>query len=179
MNDKMRLLIVKQTRHVLGAVTQAAKDDQVLGTTGILVRFGKKVAGAVTTEKKPFEVPVQELEATPAVNLDLAVFLQPREYLADDGGQPVKITQTTSVAVDLKSDKVTVTLPGSDIAAEDTNVWVQIDGDNLPSTRVVTGTIKKDENTCTLEIAPLENGSYFLVALVKGYLMFTGNDSFP
>lgn len=172
MNDKMRLLVVKETRHVLGAVTLNAESEQVLGNAGILVRFDKKTTTTSTSEMKPFEVAADELEAAAATDLDMAVVLKPLDYLAEESGAATKLTGSVS-NVELETNKITVTV--STAVTDETSVWVQIFAATLPSPRIAKGKILKEKDECVIEIETLESGTYFFAALAKGHAIYTSS----
>jgi hypothetical protein len=165
MTDKMTLLFVKHTGHVLAALTRSADPTGEISAADLALG-GLLVRGA--SGQKQFEVPSEQLDDL-TVDLEPVVLLQPRAYTADQG-QAVPLPSTTAPAVTLTATDVKVTLSAQ--ATAETKVWLQVDGGNLTSPRVADGVIPTGMPAVTLPIEALDPGNYDVFALVSGYLPF-------
>src|SRR3982751_5650579 len=137
MTDKMTVLYINQTKHVLAALTHISDSDATLAADtiagdGLLIRGFTPGANPKVTGNERFVVPPESLNVL-NVDLNEAVFLNPRAFYADENqkmASPLPSNTVTSVV--LASTKITVqltTLPA--VVPADTNVWVQIAGGSL------------------------------------------------
>jgi hypothetical protein len=167
MTDKMTLLFVKHTGHVLAAVTRSADPTGKI-LTGDLALGGLLVRGFSGQEQ--FEVPPEQLDVL-TVDLEPVLLLQPRAYTVDQG-QAVPLPNITAPTVALTATDVTVTLSGP--VPADTKVWSQVDGGNLTSPRVADGVIPASvgASAVTLRIEAVDPGTYNVLVLVGGRLPF-------
>jgi hypothetical protein len=158
MTDKMTLLYVKQTGHVLGAVTREADPDGAI-TPQALAQGGLLVRGFSTNEQ--FEVPPEQLNVL-TVDLQEVVLLDPRGYVVDEEEQSVgNLPGLTAPTVTLTPKDVTVALA----TASDVKVWVQIAGASLTQPQVVTGTIPAGGLSVVMQIETLGPGQYQTLTL--------------
>jgi hypothetical protein len=179
MTDKMTVLFVKHTGHVLAAVTSNA-DPTAKISAGDLARGGLLVRGfpaiPPTTGNEQFEVPPGELDVM-SVDLDPALLLKPRNFIIDDG-QLVQIPIATVNNVALTTPtKVTVTLAAA--VTEETKVWVQVDGGNLAEPRTAEGKIPNTGTSTELQIQTLDPGTYFVLTLVVDRLPDVRTQAIP
>jgi hypothetical protein len=163
MTNKMTVLFVKHTGHVLAAVTRSANPTGQISAEN-LARGGLLVRGFAGNEQ--FKVPPEELDVL-TTDFDSALLLQPRAFIIEDG-QPVQTPNGTNPAaisgVSLTSANVTVTLNSP--VDEETKVWVQVDGGNLVEPRTADGKILIHTQSTVLQIQTLDPGTYYLLTLV-------------
>ena len=90
MTDKMTLLFVKHTGHILAAVTRSADPTGEISAED-LARGGLLVRGF--NGDTQFEVPSRELDVL-TVDLDPALLLQPRAFVVDEDQKvPVPVSR--------------------------------------------------------------------------------------
>jgi hypothetical protein len=162
MTDKMTLLFIKQTGHILAAVTRGADPTGEISAED-LARGGLLVRGF--NGDTQFEVPSRELDVL-TVDLEPALLLQPRAFVVDENQKvPVPVSGGTVNAVDLSVTQVTVT-PSEGQVPEDTKVWVQITGGDLTQPLIATGTVPTDGTAVALPLIPLNAGHYKVLTFV-------------
>lgn len=167
MTEKMTVLFIEQTGHVLGALTHVADptaelSPSVLASGGLLVRG--------FPGKQQFEVPPEWLK-TLNVDLNEAVLLNPRAFYVDEtqkSALPVASAPISSVVLD--STKVTVTPISATVAVTTlTKVWVQVAGGTLTEPRVAKGELKIGDKKLELSIETLDPGPYSVLTLAVNY----------
>ena len=127
MTDKMTLLFVKHTGHILAAVTRSADPTGTISAED-LARGGLLVRGF--NGDTQFEVPPRELDVL-TVDLDSALLLQPRAFFVDENQKvPVPVSSGTVNAVSFVGDSCDCYTSRPPVP-EDTKVWVQITGGDL------------------------------------------------
>jgi hypothetical protein len=159
MTDKMTVLFVKHTGHVLAALTRNADPEGKISAEDV-ARGGLLVRGLGGSEQ--FKVLPEELELI-TVDLDPALLRQPRAFIIDNG-QPLQTPVATVANVSLTSANITVAL-GAPVT-EETKVWVQVDGGNLAEPRTAEGKILINTDNAVLQIQTLDPGTYYLLTLV-------------
>jgi hypothetical protein len=167
MTDKITLLFVEHTGHVLAAVTRNADPTGPI-SAGELAAGGLLVRGF--SPQAQFEVSSEQL-AVLTVDLDPVVLLQPRTYRVEQAqAVPLPSTLVTDLTVKLTATNVEVSLTGS--APEETRVWFQIEGGHLTSPLVAYGVIPTGMQKVTLPIEALGPGTYNVLVLVVDYPPF-------
>ncbi len=180
MNDKMTVLYVKQTGHVLAAVTRVAAPDgkivpDELAGSGLLVR-------GLGNNLQTFELPTPELDVQ-VVNLESNLLLRPWAYSFDDASKSVSlVTAAISATTVLTKTQVTVTL-GQAVVATTAKLMIQIQGGSLakpliikiPDTQIGTTTT----TVINVPIVTLDDGDYQMVIFVSGRLPSVSSITFP
>lgn len=171
MTNKMTLLLVKKTGHVLGVVTRESDPEGTLEPADIageelLVRFAGRAADTPFAVAQ-FFVPAAEL-AVEVKDLDPVVVTRPREfYLNADkqvagaaGAVPtVTLSGNTQINVDLAAN-VTAKTP----------VWIQVSAAaDLTRTQVRQADIDVNQDDVDLEVLPLNSGLHYVLTLVAGH----------
>ena len=184
MNEKMQVLYVEHTGHVLGAISRTSDpegelDAEALAGGGLVV----DTVDSATAELRHFEVPAATLK-TSSVSFDPAVFSEPREYLAQAGAvSRASIDITAGTLPDLSTAALKISNPSADPVPKDgIQVFAVIESDlgDAGLRRVVAGKLEKDDTDVTLGLtvlpgeaaATLESGDYHLLVLVGGYLPY-------
>jgi hypothetical protein len=191
MSDKMQVLFVKPTGHVLAAFTRTADPEDkpkvsALAGSGLLVRNLTTVSVS-SSEDETLHVESEggETLVAPSDSLDVAVvdydqdvFDDPRSFVAGGGkvesfGAPARSTIT------LSRDKLIIEVTGG--VPSDLKVWAQVEKvitstDSDPVTRVMTGIIEKTKTKAELILtispggtaASIPTGKYYILVLVEG-----------
>lgn len=160
MTDKMTIVYIKKTGHIVGALTRTADPESkptatALVGTGLILRSPKNLKKvALGNETKTLIVPVEMLD-TVVVDLDPDVFgSNLMGFAVDTGGQVVAKLGGNIITTppDLNTTKIKVTSPS--IPAEPVAVWVQLEEltpqpGNEPERRVMEGIIDKNGNNKT------------------------------
>jgi hypothetical protein len=173
MPDKMTLLFVKHTGHILAAVTRSADPTGTISAED-LARGGLLVRGFDSTRPShqfEFEVPSRELDVL-TVDLEPALLLDPRAFFVDENKKvpmPVAGGSVPLPGVQLTATQVTVTPistpPGSTVS-DDTKVWVQIIGGDLTQPLIATGTVPRGQSNVAIPLVPLRTGDYDVLTFV-------------
>jgi hypothetical protein len=165
MTDKMTLIVVKKTGHVLGVVTRESDPEGKLEPKDVageklLVRFAGSAFSAAQ-----FFVPSDEL-AVEVKDFDPVVVVRPREFYLNADKQVTGTTGTPTVAV--TSMQITVTVAPA--VTVKTPAWVQVLSKNDPTdTQVRQGEIDVGQTHVDLDVLPLNSGDdYHVFALVGG-----------
>lgn len=171
MTDKMTLIVIKKTGHVLGAVTRESDPEGTLDPADVageelLVRFAGRQQDPPFYVAQ-FMVPVDEL-GVEVKDYDPVVVTRPREfYLNADknvvgaaGVIPtITLSGNTQINVDLAAN-----------VTEKTPVWIQVTPATDPSsTQVRQGDINVNEDDVDLEVLPLDSGLHYVLTLVAGH----------
>jgi hypothetical protein len=166
MPDKMTLLFVKHTGHILAAVTRSADPTGRISAED-LARGGLLVRGFdfISNKQFEFEVPSRELDVL-TVDLEPALLLKPSEFVVDENQKvPVPASDGTMITVGLSATHVTVTPAGPPVP-EDTKVWVQIIGGDLTQPLIAAGTVPTGGTSVALPLVPLHAGQYDVLTFV-------------
>ena len=184
MNDKMQVLFVKQTGHLVAAFTRSADPEgnagvQSLAGTGVLVRNVQKRLPAASGGESLL-VDASSLDVA-VVDFRSDVFPAPIQFTAG-GGAVARLGTGTSATLSIgtfNTDAITIQL--SAMPNENVKVWAQIEQltPGMPlERRVVQGEIDKTQTGVTLRLTtslggpqaslPNKNTCNILV-LVAGY----------
>jgi hypothetical protein len=162
MPDKMTLLFVKHTGHILAAVTRSADPTGTISAED-LARGGLLVRGFNSDTQ--FEVPPRELDVL-TVDLEHPLILQPRAFFVDATQKvPMPVAGGPVHAVLLSATQVTVTPIGTPVP-EDMKVWVQITGGDLTQPLIATGTVPTGGTNVALPLVPLNAGHYDVLTFI-------------
>jgi hypothetical protein len=170
MNEKVALLFVAHSGHVLAAITRAADpegklDAKDLAGAGLLVRGFDDISPphAITErfEVSPADLGVLITDFTP----DL--LLQPRSFVIDQDQKTPVIVSSAIQSIEVTANKVTITLSAP--AQGDKQVWVQIVGGSLGQPKTIKGRILSDSSALDISM-DLGPGNYFALALVSSHL---------
>lgn len=188
MNNKMMVLFVKNTGHVVAAATRATDPEgkasaAALAGTGLPVRSSRKIAPTLA-EEKALVIPPDSLDVA-VVQLDPDVFGSPLSFVAG-GGVVAKLGSSIAVVDLFKTDKVTI--EASSPPSDNLGVWVQLEEvsptpGNAPERRVMEGVIDKGTNgtnkSVTLDLTirpggppasiPNNTKEYYILVLVAGH----------
>ena len=185
MSDKMQVLFVKQTGHVLAAFTRTADPEGKVSAndltgSGVRIRNVTRV-GATPPGGETLSVPPDSLDVA-VVNFDADVFTSPLSFAAGGGvvAQLGTDIPQTIPSADFKTGQITVTL--SSPAAEDLSVWLQLEEvnplpGNEPERRVTQGLMSKTESTVDLNLtirpggppASIPKKDFYVLVLVAGH----------
>ena len=170
MTDKMTLILLKKTGHVLGVVTRESDPEgklepvDVAGET-LFVRF----AGEPSTahfELAQFFVPADEL-ALEVKDYDDLVVTRPRAFYLNADKNVVGTAGTAPTITGPSSTQITVDAGGN--VTVKTPVWVQITSISNPTiTQVRQGDIEIGQDTVDLDVLPLDSGHHYVFTLVGG-----------
>jgi hypothetical protein len=177
MTDKMTLLFIKHTSHILAAVTRNA-DPTAKISAEELARGGLLVRGLVGSDAQ-FEVPPGELDIA-TVDLEPTLLLQPRAFFIDEDQEPPLpiISGATVNTVTLTATTVTVK-PDNTPVLNDTNVWVLITGGNLTQPQIAKGLVQSGQPSTAFPLVPLEAGNYDVLTFVATRQPHVLNHSIP
>jgi hypothetical protein len=172
MNEKMTLLLVKETGHIVAALTRAADPEAALKTDllageALLVRyFGNITAdGYGATE---FLVQPDQLDVL-ITDLDAGVVSNPRGFFVDASkeARPLNLVAAVSVTSPLASNaQIVITAAPTEKA----KVWIQVVGPPPAIPQVATEEIPADGPNVTVDIRPLDQPAtdYHVLVLVAG-----------
>ena len=168
MTNKMSLILVKKTGHVLGVVTRESDPEGPLEPAGVageelLVRFvGNPTAATFNAQ---FFVPANEL-AVEVKDFDDVVVTRPREFCLNADKQVVGTTGTATVANPPPSNTQIRVSAGAAVAVK-TPVWIQTSSSTDPTnTQVRQGEIDVGQITVDIDVLPLDSGDHYVLALV-------------
>jgi len=155
MSDKMQVLYIEQTGHILAAFTRVADADSltdiktILGD-GLLVHNLKSIPSAAGTAGETLFVPLDQLKVK-VVKLNPGAFFAPLGFVVN-GGEASELgnVKPSTPSLTVNDIKITITTAVS----EATNVWVQIQENNPPpgdepKRRVMSGQITPVSSTST------------------------------
>jgi hypothetical protein len=177
MTDKMTLLYLKQTGHVLGAVTRVADPDGEI-TPEALAQGGLFVRGLAANQQ--FEIQPEQLDVL-TVDLQEVALLNPRGFIVNEEDQTAEELQpggsSALNASTVTATRVTVNLAASPATTTEVKVWVQIQGGNLTQPQIVSGKIAAGAVTVDLQIETLSPGQYVLLTVATGRMPRVDTDS--
>lgn len=172
MTNKMTLILVKKTGHVLGVVTRESDPEGTLEPVGVageelLVRFVGEPTGALF-DVAHFLVPADEL-ALEVKDFDPMVVPRARDFYLNADKQVVATSGAAAVPNPTSIMQVTVNASGA--VGVKTPVWIQISSSTDPTdTQVRQGEIDVSQPGVVIDVLPLTSGSvYYVLALVGGH----------
>lgn len=181
MTDKMTLILVKKTGHVLGVVTRESDPEGKLEPADVageklFVRFAGDPTDAPFALAQ-FFVPAEELSVE-VVDFDPLVVARPRAFYLNADKAVVGTGGTAPTIPSSSSTQVTVDV-GPNVIAK-TAVWVQISSVSNPTvTQVRQGDIEVGADTVDLEVLPLDSGHHYVLTLVGGREQFVADINVP
>jgi hypothetical protein len=172
MNEKMTLLFVKHTRHVLALLTRAADAEgaaaaEELAGAALLVRYVGDTTRTFTPQAN-FNVPADELDAK-TVDFDPDTFENPRAFSLDEENvvRPHDLTASGLAAAPPSGSTTQVKVSLTANVSDDTPVWLNVTDGTSAQTR--TGQIAAGTNSVNINVAQLSPGTYYVLALVAGF----------
>lgn len=169
MTNKMSLIVVKKTGHVLGVVTRESDAEGPLEPAGVageelLVRYAGNPTGAAFNVAQ-FLVPANEL-AVEVKDFDEVVVTRPREFCLNADKQVVGTTGTATVPDPPPSNTQIKVSAGAAVAAK-IPVWIQVSSSSDPTnTQVRQGEIDVGQLDVDIDVLPLDSGDHYVLALV-------------
>lgn len=186
MNDKMTVVYIKKTGHVVAALTRATDPGEKfpvasVAGTGLLVRNRKKAPSAAAGNGEQLLLPLDSLD-TASVEYNVEVFGSPLSF-AVGGGVAARQGGIFPTITGFTVSGITVAL-ASGTAKEDLDVWVQVEEaepvQDTPERRFVAGTIKAGDSSKSLSFTippgqtivslPNPTGDYFVLVLLAGHM---------
>lgn len=169
MSEKITVLYVKQTGHVLAVLTRAADAEaeptveQLTGEALPVRRLGLHSAGWFPSVE--FLVPASELKAK-NVDIKPGVIENPRGFYLDENDelQPLDTTNSISSAT-LSGTQVTVTV-GGPVATAEADVLIHITDPNPANAQTQTAVKAATSPTVNVNISPLSAGTHHVLTLV-------------
>src|SRR5215813_13712918 len=129
MTDKLDVIYVKSSKHILAAITRNADptgkikiDD--LARAGLLIRSFAAVSP--TTGNERFEIPSKDLEVA-TVDLDLGILLRLRAYSFDDVGKKAILTPTAPIIASVTLSNVNIVVNVNAPVTKETPVRAQVE----------------------------------------------------
>ena len=169
MTDKMTLLCVNKTGHILGFVTRESDPEtklqpQELAGETLLVRFiGDPTVTAFKTAQ--FLVPASDLSVE-IKSYDDVVVTRPRDFCLDASKQVVSAV-AVNPTVTLAGNRVSVDVV-SNVTAK-TAVWIQVSSAIDPSnTQTRDAEIPLNEKIANFDLLPLDVGKHNVLVMVAG-----------
>jgi hypothetical protein len=172
MSDKMTVLFVKDTGHVLASLTRASDPEapltpDVLAGDAFIVRYiGDPTASGY--EESSFQFKPDQLDVL-IPDLNAARLANPRGYFVDADKNVVPVNSVASVTPSFPSTgQIRVTVPSA--LTQESKVWVQIVDPTTSEMQIVTGKIAFAASQVDLNLSPLDSGTqYDVLALVQGF----------
>ena len=169
MSDKMTLLCVKKTGHILGFVTRESDPETTLlpedlAGENLLVRLIGDTS-ATTFKTAQFLVPAADLSVE-IKDYDEVAVTRPRDFCLDDSKQLVSaialqpnVTRTGNrISVDVVTN-----------VGKKTAVWIQVSSAVDPAnTQTRDGEIPINEKVANFDVLPLDVGDHNVLVLVAG-----------
>ncbi|HWS89091.1 MAG TPA: hypothetical protein VN282_19120 [Pyrinomonadaceae bacterium] len=170
MSEKITVLYVEQTGHVLAVLTRAADAEaepvveELAGEALPVRRFGLTTATWFPTVE--FLVPASELKAK-NVDLKPGVVENPRGFYLDENDELQPFDATTSVfSATLSGTQVTVTVAGATAIAAEADVLIHITDPNPANAQTQTAVKAAASTTVVVNISPLSAGTHHVLTLV-------------
>ena len=176
MTNKMTLILVKKTGHVLGVVTRESDPEGPLEPAGVageelLVRFVGDPTAATFNDAQ-FLVPANEL-AVEVKDFDQVVVTRPREFWLNADKQVVGTGANPTVDNPNPTPNTQIRVTAAAAATVKTPVWIQVSSTTDPTnTQVRQGEIDVGQNLVNLDVLPLDSGDHYVLALVGGHAVF-------
>jgi hypothetical protein len=171
-SEKITVLYVEQTGHVLAVLTRAADAEaepvveELAGAALPVRRLGD--SGEAWFPNVEFLVPASELKAK-NVDLKPGVVENPRGFYLDENDevQPLDATRAVDDAtLNVAGTQVTVTVTGTAAVAEKSAVWIHITDPNPANAQTQTAEKAEAVNTVNVNITPLSAGTHYVLTLV-------------
>lgn len=172
MSEKITVLYVAQTGHVLAVLTRAADAEaepaveELAGAALPVRRLGDHSEGWFPSVE--FLVPASELKAK-NVDLKPGVIENPRGFYLDDNDevQPLDATrEVDSVTLNGAGTQVAVKVKGAAAIAEESAVWIHITDPNPANAQTQTDVKAATIDTANVNISPLSAGTHYVLTLV-------------
>jgi hypothetical protein len=189
MNEKMQVIFIKQTGHVLAAFTRGADPEgkpavEALVGTGLIIRNKKQILPpppAIAPTGETIFVPSDSLDVV-AVDFDPETFTSPLTFAAGGGKVELLGSIAPPSALTLAEDKLTITTTHPN----DLKIWAQVQKVPTPTdteqmTRVMEGIIEKGATSADLTLTIFPGGpaatipkpaDYYVLVLVEGQRPF-------
>lgn len=171
MTDKMTLITIKKTGHILGVVTRESDPEGTLEPADVageelLVRFAGNPTSALF-DLAQFLVPADEL-ALEVKDYDEMVVTRARDFYLN-ADKDVVGTAGSAPTIANPATKTQITVNAVGVVLEKTPVWVQISSSIDPTnTQVRQGEIDANQSTVVLDVLPLDTGVHYVLTLVGG-----------
>ena len=171
MTNKMTLILVKKTGHVLGVVTRESDPEGALEPAGVageelLVRFIGDPASATFNDTQ-FFVPANELSVE-VKDFDQVVVTRPREFCLNADKQVVGTAGSITVSNPAPANTQIKIDVGANVAAK-TPVWLQVSSAVDPTkTQVRQGEIDVGQREVDVDVLPLDSGDHYVLAFAAG-----------
>ena len=172
MSDKMTVLFVKDTGHVLASLTRASDPeaqlapDVIAGEAFIMRYIGDPAANGY--EDSSFQFKPDQLDVL-IPDLNASRLSNPRGYFVDADKNVVPVNSVTTVAASFTSASQVRLTVGSPLTQE-SKVWVQIVDPTTSEMQIVTGKIAFAASQVDLNLSPLDSVTqYDVLALVQGF----------
>ena len=181
MTDKMTLVVVKKTGHVLAFVTRASEPEAKLEPEAIagkelLVRFAGDPADPPFRSAQ-FLVPADQL-GVEVKDYDAVVVTRPRDYFLNEQQQVVNAAAAAPAVGVTGNTRIGVTVAPNVISK--TPVWIQVASATDPAnTQVREAEIAINQNSVDLDVLPLDSGDHFVLALVAGRQQIVAEINIP
>ena len=186
MNDKMSVIYIQQTGHVVGAITCNSDPKRSLAPADIAspaFLFTQSPDATTTVVDTEFSIPPSVLAVSPPIDYNDALFKSPATYaISGTVAEQLTVKLTGSLIPKLTSTALEFTLLTA--AAADISIWAQVQESKPvtlpPDTRVLSGVLPKGTTgTIDIPLTILPGGAaasivagllYSLVVCVGGYL---------
>ena len=170
MTDKMTLLFVKKTGHVLAFMTRESDPEttpkpEELAGEALLVRYAGNPKGD-SFAKAQFLVSPDEL-AVEVKDFDDLVVTRPRDFYLDTAKKVVVASGVLPDVMAVGNSGINVILPANVTAT--TPVWIQVSRADPTKTQIRKSDIDDTKNNTILSLLPLDSGDHYVLALVAGY----------
>jgi len=171
-SEKITVLYVEQTGHVLAVLTRAADAEaepaveELAGEALPVRRLGDPTETWFPTVE--FLVPASELKAK-NVDLKPGVVENPRGFYLDENDEVQPLDATSAVddaSLNVAGTQVAVTVTGAAVIAEKAAVWIHITDPNPANAQTQTAEKAETVNTANVNITPLSAGTHHVLTLV-------------
>lgn len=171
MSEKITVLYVEQTGHVLAILTRAADEEaepvveELAGEALTVRRLGDPAQ--IWFPDAQFFVPAAELKAK-NVDFKPGVIENPRGFFVDENDevQPLDSARKINNAVlNGAGTQVTLTVVGVP-AAEKAAMWVHVSDQDPAKAQTQTGETGAGGSPATVNISPLSSGTHYVLTLV-------------
>ena len=172
MTNKMSLILVKKTGHVLGVVTRESDPEGPLDPAGVageelLVRYAGDDPTVATFKDAQFFVPASELSVE-VKDFDPVVVTRPREFCLNANKDVVGTAGTVTVSNPASSNTQIKLDLGANVIAK-TPVWLQVSPAVDPTSKQVRqGEIDVGQKEVDLDVLPLDPGDHYVLAFAAG-----------
>ena len=172
MTDKMTLIVVKKTAHVLAVVTRESDSEGRLAPADVageklLVRFAGRPQDPHFSAAQ-FLVPADEL-AVEVKDYDPVVVTRPRDFYLDASKEPAGTAAVNPSVSNPGNSNTQITVNAGGAVTDKTPVWIQISSSTDPSdTQVRQGEIEANGTTIDFDVLPLDSGIHYVLTLVGG-----------